>query len=96
MIPTGVIVVAATVVYALFDKIGHTEAVTFIYHWLSVPLQGLGGSFGGIIIISLLVPILLVLWGSWWNYHGSNYLCLSDSKYLCQCIPLSISQIEFS
>ena len=40
MIPTGVIVVAATVIYALFDKIGHTDAVTFIYHWLSVPLQG--------------------------------------------------------
>ncbi|AYG00614.1 PTS sugar transporter subunit IIC [Lactococcus allomyrinae] len=56
MIPTGVIIIGATVVYALFNKIGHTDAVTFIYHWLSVPLQGLGGSFGGIIIISLLVP----------------------------------------
>ncbi|MCT0055423.1 PTS sugar transporter subunit IIC [Lactococcus lactis subsp. lactis] len=77
MIPTGVIVVAATVVYALFDKIGHTDAVTFIYHWLSVPLQGLGGSFGGIIIISLLVPFF---W--FFGVHGGIIMGAITSAFL--------------
>lgn len=56
MIPSGVIIIAATAVYALFNKLGNTDLVTFIYHWLEIPLQHIGDSYFGILVISLLVP----------------------------------------
>ncbi|RZI48530.1 PTS sugar transporter subunit IIC [Lactococcus kimchii] len=56
MIPSGVIIIAATAIYALFDKIGHTSLPEQIYTWLQQPLQHLGDSYIGIIVIALLVP----------------------------------------
>ncbi len=77
MIPTGVIIVVATVVYALFNKIGHTDLVTFIYHWLEVPLQGLGDSYGGILVIALLVPFF---W--FFGVHGGIIMGAITSAFL--------------
>lgn len=56
MIPTGVVIIVATVIYALFNKIGHTDFLTVIYHLLEQPLQHLGDSYVGILVIALLVP----------------------------------------
>ncbi|MDR2976904.1 MAG: PTS sugar transporter subunit IIC [Streptococcaceae bacterium] len=56
MIPSAVIIFAATVIYALFNKIGHTDLVEAIYYTLEQPLQHLGDSYAGILVISLLVP----------------------------------------
>ena len=77
MIPSGVIIIVATVIYALFNKLGHTDLVTFIYHWLSVPLQGLGDSFGGIIVIALLVPFF---W--FFGVHGGIIMGAITSAFL--------------
>ena len=56
MIPTGVIIIAATVIYTLFEKIGHTDFLTVVYHLLEQPLQGLGDTYLGILVVALLVP----------------------------------------
>lgn len=56
MIPSAVVIIGATVIFTLFDKIGHTDMVTQIYTWLEQPLQRVGDSYAGIIVISLLVP----------------------------------------
>ncbi|MQW22198.1 MULTISPECIES: PTS sugar transporter subunit IIC [unclassified Lactococcus] len=77
MIPTGVIIIVATVVYAMFKNIGNTDLVTFIYHWLSVPLQSLGDSFGGIIVIALLVPFF---W--FFGVHGGIIMGAIASAFL--------------
>ncbi|MGM9886248.1 MAG: PTS sugar transporter subunit IIC [Lactococcus sp.] len=77
MIPTGVIIIVATVVYAMFKNIGNTDLVTFIYHWLSIPLQSLGDSFGGIIVIALLVPFF---W--FFGVHGGIIMGAIASAFL--------------
>lgn len=77
MIPTGVIIIVATVVYAMFKNIGNTDIVTFIYHWLSIPLQSLGDSFGGIIVIALLVPFF---W--FFGVHGGIIMGAIASAFL--------------
>lgn len=77
MIPTGVILGGATVIYALFNKIGHTDLLTQIYHLLQQPLQQLGDSFWGITIIALLIPFF---W--FFGVHGGIIMSAISSSFL--------------
>ncbi|MDR0300637.1 MAG: PTS sugar transporter subunit IIC [Streptococcaceae bacterium] len=77
MIPSGVIIICATVIFALFNKIGHTDLITEIYHLIEQPLQGLGDSYLGILLISLLVPFF---W--FFGVHGGLIMGAVTSAFL--------------
>lgn len=57
LIPATAITVGWLVVYGLFDVFGHTTLVEFIYKVVQTPLQGLTDTFGGMLIIALLIPL---------------------------------------
>lgn len=56
MIPSGVIIFVATVIYAFFDKVLHSSLLEWIYQVVQTPIQGVTDTFGGAIIIAFLVP----------------------------------------
>lgn len=56
MIPAGVILTAAMLLYAFFKMIMSTDLLQLIYKLLQTPLQGLSDSLGGALIIAFLVP----------------------------------------
>ncbi|BDZ29662.1 PTS sugar transporter subunit IIC [Lactiplantibacillus sp. WILCCON 0030] len=56
MIPAGIILIVAMLIYAAFSAFGNTDVLQLIYKLLQTPLQGLSDSFGGAIIIAFLVP----------------------------------------
>ena len=55
MIPSGVIITVAMVIYAIFDKALNTDLLNWIYKTLQIPLQGLSDSLGGGIILAFMV-----------------------------------------
>ncbi|MFC6200534.1 PTS sugar transporter subunit IIC [Lactiplantibacillus nangangensis] len=57
LIPATAITVGWLVVYGLFDVFGNTTLVEFIYKVVQTPLQGLTDTFGGMLIIALLIPL---------------------------------------
>ncbi len=67
LIPGAVIIVLMAIVYGTFRSFGNTTFIDFIYKVIQTPLQGLTDSFGGVIFISMLVPIL---W--WFGVHGNS------------------------
>ncbi len=77
MIPTGVILIGATAIYALFNKVGHTDLLSEIYRVLQQPLQHLGDSFWGITIIALLIPFF---W--FFGVHGGIIMGAISSAFL--------------
>ena len=56
LIPAFVIITGWLIVYMLFDATAHTTMTQWIYQTIQTPLQGLTDSFGGVLIISLLIP----------------------------------------
>lgn len=67
LIPAAVITALWLAVYAFFDKVAGTTLTEWIYHTIQTPLQGLSDSFGGILIMTLLVPFF---W--FFGVHGST------------------------
>ncbi|WP_297815836.1 PTS sugar transporter subunit IIC [uncultured Lactobacillus sp.] len=67
LIPAAVITALWLAVYALFDKAAGTTMTEWIYHTIQTPLQGLTDSFGGILMMTLLVPFF---W--FFGVHGST------------------------
>lgn len=56
MIPSGIILTGAMLVFAAFSSFAHTDFLNWIYSTLQIPLQGISDSFGGAIAIGFLVP----------------------------------------
>lgn len=56
MIPAGVILIVAMLIFAAFSALGNTDMLQFIYKVLQTPLQGLSDSLGGALVIAFLVP----------------------------------------
>ena len=67
LIPAAVLTALWLAVYAFFDKVAGTTLTEWIYHTIQTTLQGLSDSFGGILIMTLLVPFF---W--FFGVHGST------------------------
>lgn len=67
LLPGTVIIIGDTILYAIF-KIGlGTTMMEWIYATIQIPLQGITDSYGGVLMISLLIPFL---W--FFGVHGST------------------------
>lgn len=66
LIPGVVIVAIFIVISAIFDRTQFGNIHQFIYGMLQVPLQNIGGSFGAMILVSLIGQVLWVF-----GIHGS-------------------------
>lgn len=67
LIPAAALVTFWMLVYMAFDHFGHTSMLAWIYNVIQTPLQGITDSFGG----ALIVPILIsFLW--FFGVHGSS------------------------
>lgn len=67
LLPGTVIIIGDTILYAIF-KIGlGTTMMEWIYATIQIPLQGITDSYGGVLVISLLIPFL---W--FFGVHGST------------------------
>lgn len=66
LVPATVIVTGWLLVYVGFDALTHSTMVEWIYKVVQTPLQGLTDSFGGVVIVSLLIP---AFW--FFGVHGS-------------------------
>lgn len=67
LIPSAVLTVWWLLVYIFFDKVAHTTLTQWIYTTIQTPLQGVTDSFGGILLVTLLVPFF---W--FFGVHGST------------------------
>ena len=56
MIPAGIILIGAMLIFAGFSSFAHTDFLNWIYNTLQIPLQGISDSFGGALAIGFLVP----------------------------------------
>lgn len=77
MIPSAVIIAASAAVFAIFKYAFNSDLLSWIYATLQHPLQGLGGSFWGIMIIALLVPFF---W--FFGVHGGLIMGAITSAFL--------------
>lgn len=66
LIPTAAIITLMTVIYGFFYLVLDTTFTEFIYTMIQSPLQGLTDSLGGVIVATLLTPLL---W--WFGVHGT-------------------------
>jgi PTS system cellobiose-specific IIC component len=66
LIPSAVLTVWWLLVYIFFDKVAHTTLTQWIYTTIQTPLQGVTDSFGGILLLTSLVPFF---W--FFGVHGS-------------------------
>ena len=69
LIPAAAMIGGATVIYGLVEALtpDHVTPVELIYEFIQTPLQGLGDSLPGIIVIEALIPFL---W--WFGVHGAT------------------------
>ena len=67
LIPSAVITTGWLVVYIFFQRVAHTTMTQWIYTTIQTPLQGITDSFGGILLLALLVPFF---W--FFGVHGST------------------------
>ena len=67
LIPAAVLTCLWLAVYAGFDKLAGTTMTEWIYHTIQTPLQGLSDSFGGILVMTILVPFFC-----FFGVHGST------------------------
>lgn len=67
LIPSAVLTVWWLLVYIFFEKVAHTTLTQWIYTTIQTPLQGVTDSFGGILLLTLLVPFF---W--FFGVHGST------------------------
>lgn len=58
LIPAFAVTVGWEIVYILFDKFGSTTMTQFIYKMIQTPLQGVTDSFGGTMVIALIIPFM--------------------------------------
>ena len=56
LIPAAVLTALWLLVYIFFEKVAHTTLTQWIYATIQTPLQGITDSFGGILVLTLLVP----------------------------------------
>lgn len=66
LIPSAVLTLWWLLVYIFFEKVAHTTMTQWIYATIQTPLQGVTDSFGGILLLTLLVPFF---W--FFGVHGS-------------------------
>ncbi|GEK06668.1 PTS sugar transporter subunit IIC [Schleiferilactobacillus harbinensis] len=69
LIPAFAITVGWEIVYILFDQFGHTTMTQFIYKAIQTPLQGVTDSFGGAMVIALIIPFM---W--FFGVHGATII----------------------
>lgn len=67
LIPGAVIIVVATIFYAVVNLVGNITPMELIYKVIQTPLQGMTDSLGGVILMGLMVPFL---W--FFGIHGSS------------------------
>ncbi len=67
LIPAAAISVMWLLVYIFFAKVAHSTLTQWIYTTIQTPLQGVTDSFGGILLLTLLVPFF---W--FFGVHGST------------------------
>lgn len=65
LIPDFIVVIFFIIIAALFSITPYGSMHVFIYKFVQLPLQNLGGSFGALIIGTL---VMLILW--WFGIHG--------------------------
>ena len=56
LVPAAAITAGWLAIYAFFDITSHSTMVEWIYKVIQTPLQGITDSFGGVVIVALLVP----------------------------------------
>ncbi len=69
LIPGAVIIIAASIVFAIIKNMFDTTPIEWIYKSFQIPLQGLTDSFGGVIAIGFLIPFF---W--FFGIHGSSLM----------------------
>ena len=67
LIPAAVIIVGWLIVYMAFDHFAHTSMIAWIYTVIQTPLQGITDSFGGVLLVPLLISFLWLF-----GVHGSS------------------------
>jgi PTS system cellobiose-specific IIC component len=67
LIPAAIIIIGATVIYAILKYGMNTTFIELIYKVIQTPLQGISDSLGGVLVMSFLIPFL---W--WFGVHGST------------------------
>ncbi len=67
LIPGAVIIIAASIVYAVVKNMFDTTPMEWIYKTIQIPLQGLTDSFGGVVAMGFLIPFF---W--FFGIHGST------------------------
>ena len=69
LIPGAVIIVGATIIFAVFELVLKTTPIEWIYSVLQIPLQGLTDSFGGVLAMGFVIPFF---W--FFGIHGSTLI----------------------
>lgn len=65
LIPTSAVLIVAGIVYAIFKFAASTSFTEIIYSAIQTPLQGVTDSFGGVVLMSMVMSLL------WWcGVHG--------------------------
>ncbi len=82
LIPAATILSCGVVVYHICTLLAGVTPVELIYEFLQAPLQNLGDSFGGVLVIEGLIPFL---W--WFGVHGATVVAsvanpIADSNTL--------------
>ncbi|WP_186423890.1 PTS sugar transporter subunit IIC [Lacrimispora celerecrescens] len=67
LIPGAVVIIAASIVYAVVKNMFDTTPMEWIYKTIQIPLQGLTDSFGGVVAMGFLIPLF---W--FFGIHGST------------------------
>lgn len=67
LVPGAVIIIAASVIYAVVKNLFDTTPMEWIYKTIQIPMQGLTDSFGGVIAMGFLIPFF---W--FFGIHGST------------------------
>lgn len=69
LIPGAVIITGTAVIYAVFKGVFDTTPMEWIYKALQAPLQGMTDSFGGMVLMSFMIPFF---W--FFGIHGSTII----------------------
>lgn len=65
LIPSGAVLIIAGIVYAIFKFLANTSFSEIIYFAIQTPLQGVTDSFGGVLLMAMIMSLL------WWcGVHG--------------------------
>lgn len=67
LIPGAVLVILATIIYAICQAVAHTTPIELVYNIIQIPMQGMTDTLGGVIAMGFFVPFL---W--FFGVHGST------------------------